>query len=281
MSSNTVAAERGSLPSSLNDADMAEFQRLAMSAAGIDINESKRSMIYTRFIRRLRALRLTTFSEYLALLQNDKCAEYETFINTVTTNLTYFFREPHHFEYLSEIVIPEVYRQHRGASPVRFWSAGCSSGEEPHSIAIMLAESAKVGGIDYRLLCTDIDSEMVKRTASGDFTADHTRGLERSHIADWFEEHADKSISAKATLQAGIICKQLNLFDAWPIRAGIEVIFCRNVLIYFDRPHQDKIIRKFANMQSPGHYLFLGHSESLRGFDDVYKRVSNTVYKRQ
>ena len=267
------------MPSKLSDQDLAGFQRLTLSLTGIKLDDAKRSMIYTRFLRRLRALGVPDFATYLQQVQQPGSAEVEHFVNTVTTNLTYFFREPHHFEFLAGTAIDELFRKQVRAGPARIWSAGSSSGEEPYSIAVTMAEAGLTGQNDYRLLCTDIDTNMVARTAAGEFSAPDVRGLTPNRVANWFDTHGDLLV-AKPELRLGMICRQLNLFHEWPIRPGVDIIFCRNVLIYFERADQDKIISSFANVQHEGAYLFLGHSESLRGLEHLYDRVDNTVYRR-
>ncbi|MFK8017199.1 MAG: protein-glutamate O-methyltransferase CheR [Gammaproteobacteria bacterium] len=268
------------LPSSLSDQELKAFQRLVIKATGIQLDESKRSMVYTRFLRRLRALNLHTFGQYIELLESGNEAELRHFINTITTNLTYFFREPHHFEFLRATVVPDMFGPSAQKKTVRIWSAGCSSGEEPYSIASSLAEEGFTGGADYRLLCTDIDTDMVRRTKTGEFRGRDVRGLSEALKSRWFEQRNGDILAAKDALKKGLMCRDLNLFAPWPIRPGVDIIFCRNVLIYFDRKHQEQIVRGFADVQSRGAYLFLGHSESLRDFDDVYERVGNTIYKR-
>lgn len=278
MQPNAAPRPATSLPKTLGDEDLKAFQRLAMDATGIKLEDAKRSMIYTRFLRRLRALRMSTFAQYIEHLESGDPAERETFVNTITTNLTYFFREPHHFEFLHDDVVPAL-KVRRGPDPVRVWSAGCSSGEEPYSIAMTLAEAGLIGGSQYKLLCTDIDTNMVARTHAGQFRESDIRGLSDERRSRWFDSRGDQ-LQAKNELRRGMMCRPLNLFVKWPIRHGVDVIFCRNVLIYFERERQDQIVTEFSKIQEPGGYLFLGHSESLRGFEKTYKRVSNTVYRR-
>lgn len=280
MAQPAIESQSNVLPQSLPDADLAAFQRLAMEMTGIKLDDAKRSMIYTRFLRRLRALNMTSFEDYIRYVQSGNKEEAEEFINTITTNLTYFFREPHHFEYLRKNAVPDLFHSRTRGDVVRVWSAGCSSGEEPYSIAMTLAEENLTGGSDYRLLCTDIDTEMVAATAAGHFRESNVRGLDEASASKWFERNANGMLVADDTLRRGMLCKQLNLFLDWPVRPGIDIIFCRNVLIYFEKPHQEQIINGFAKKQNVGAYLFLGHSESLRGFDHLYERVANTVYKR-
>ncbi|MFK8053461.1 MAG: protein-glutamate O-methyltransferase CheR [Woeseiaceae bacterium] len=267
------------MPTSISDAELDQFQQLAFSATGIELSGSKRSMIYSRFTRRLRTLNLNSFSAYLKIAANRDGEEFEHFVNTITTNLTYFFREPHHFDFLKDTVIPKAAAARKGEA-LRIWSAGCSSGEEPYSIAMVLAESEKRGETDYRLLCTDIDTQMVTRTERGIYKDSQTRGLDSSRRSQWFTKEGDGEIAVIPELKRGMICKKLNLFDTTPVRPGVDIIFCRNVLIYFDKEHQRKVVKAFSNVQRSGQFLFLGHSESLRGFDNIYKRVSNTVYER-
>lgn len=268
-----------SLPSSVSDSEFDQFRKLSFEATGIELSGSKRSMIYTRFIRRLRTLKLQSFSEYLEIAANRNGQEFENFVNTITTNLTYFFREPHHFDYLRDTAIPTTCDANK-AAPIRIWSAGCSSGEEPYSIAMVLAEASMVGENDYRLLCTDIDSQMVGVAERGIYKSSELRGLDSDRRAKWLVEKGSREVEIAPALKRGMICRKHNLFEPVPIRPGVDIIFCRNALIYFDKDCQEKVISAFAKVQCTGHYLFLGHSESLRGFEKMYNRVSNTVYQR-
>lgn len=275
---NAVSSQIDRLPSSMGDAEFDALRSITYELTGIRLDNSKRSMLYARIVRRLRALGIHSFQAYIDEVKRPNSAELGTFVNTVTTNLTYFFREPHHFDVLAKAAIPDLQHQHSN-STLRIWSSASSSGEEPYSIAIVLAELGLIGGQDYRLLATDLDTNMVEKTAQGRFNLSSARGLDDERKKRWFTQSGHDLI-AKPELQQGLISKQLNLFEAWPIRAGIDIIFCRNVLIYFGREDQDKIITGFRNMQRPGGYLFLGHSESMRDMDAVYERVDNTVYRR-
>lgn len=279
MPPSAPAAQHRALPDRLSDADLAAFQKLSLQLTGIKLDDAKRSMIYTRFLRRLRTLDLPDFKTYLEHVARPGSGELQHFVNTITTNLTYFFREPHHFEYLGGHVAHELPAMTTRSGPLRVWSAGCSSGEEPYTIAMTLTEAGLTGGQDYKLLCTDIDTNMVARTSEGRYPAQDVRGLTDDRANRWFEKSGG-DLLASPKLKQGMICRQLNLFTDWPIRPGIDVIFCRNVLIYFVREDQDKIIASFARMQNQGAYLFLGHSESLRGLEHLYERMDNTVYRR-
>jgi len=216
------------LPETLPLEALQAFIQIASSLTGIQLDESKRSMLYTRLSRRLRALGLSSFEQYLELLRSGDGVEIEAFTNTVTTNLTYFFREPHHFEFLRATVLPKLFVTKR-ARPARIWSAGCSSGEEPYSIAMTIAESGLANPQDYRLLCTDLNSDMVRQTASGVYPIDALRGLDDARLTKWFTEDQFGRVQAKPLLRESMLCRQHNIFLAWPIRAGVDVIFCRNL----------------------------------------------------
>lgn len=268
------------LPGKLAKNELTAFIDLANRLTGIQLDVSKEKLLYTRLIRRLRALKMPSFRVYLELLNSGDEREVEEFINAVTTNLTYFFREPHHFEFLKKAAIPDLLSSSRRSGPIRLWSAACSSGEEAYSMAIILAESGLTGGSDYRLLCTDLNTEMVDLTRQGLFKTHDARGLDSGRKSNYFTERQPGYIEAKSELTSSLICKPLNLFSKWPIHFGVDVIFCRNVLIYFNTDQHKELIFKFARIQAPGAYLFLGHSESVRGAEDYYVRVGNTVFQR-
>lgn len=281
---STGTAERttleGGVPNRLTDQEFATFQRLTLEATGIQIGENKRSMIYSRFARRLRLKKMSSFSDYLALIGSPSSPEHDFFINTVTTNLTFFFREANHFEYLADTVLPQIAAEGRPGRKLKVWSSASSSGQEPYSLAMVLADSAAIAGWTSRLLATDIDTDMVNRTREGIYAEGELRGLDDARKRRWLEKTTDGRYQVSNQLREMLICKQLNLFHRWPIKPPVDIIFCRNVLIYFDRPDQLKIVENFHRLQEPGDYLFLGHSESSREILSLYKPVSNTVYRR-
>ncbi|MGH1357333.1 MAG: CheR family methyltransferase [Burkholderiaceae bacterium] len=267
------------IPSRLTDEEFAAFQRLTNEATGIQIGENKRSMIYSRFARRLRIKGMNNFSDYISLLASKNSEEHRFFINTVTTNLTFFFRESHHFDYLANETLPDIAKNKRGRK-LKVWSSASSSGQEPYSLAMVLAESQHLAGWTSKILATDIDTDMVQRTKEGIYDEEQMRGLDAPRRQRWVDSVQGGKFQVKRELRDMLICKPLNLFNKWPIKAPVDVIFCRNVLIYFDKTDQFKIVKEFAKMQAPGDYLFLGHSESFREIVSVYKPVSNTVYRR-
>ncbi|MFK8079973.1 MAG: protein-glutamate O-methyltransferase CheR [Granulosicoccus sp.] len=256
------------------------FQRIAMEQTGIELADSKRAMIVNRFSRRLEALGLTCFEEYLELVAHAGHPEAREFIDTVTTNLTYFFREPHHFDVLASMVLPQLASRVNTGTPIRIWSAGCSSGAEPYTLGIVVKETQATQERSVRILCTDIDTKMVQATQLGSYTQEQTRGLSTERRERWFSKAPSGRYQADEELRSLLICKQLNLFHDWPIKAGVDIIMCRNVLIYFNPAYQKKLLGNFAKLQKSGGFLFLGHSETLEGFKDAYRRVDNTVYER-
>ena len=264
----------------LSDEVFRGFQRIALEQTGIELADSKRAMIANRFSRRLGALGLTCFEEYLGVVSEPGHPEAREFIDTVTTNLTYFFREPHHFEVLSKTVLPQLAKRINMPTPIRIWSAGCSSGAEPYTLAMVAKETPATSERPVRILCTDIDTKMVEATRLGSYSGDQMRGLDDVRRERWFSKTPSGRYQAKEQLGSMLICKQLNLFNTWPIKPGVDVIMCRNVLIYFNPSYQKKLLTNFSQIQSPGGFLFLGHSETLEGFKDSYRRVDNTVYER-
>ncbi len=268
------------VPEKISDQDFSEIVRITLNASGISIDNSKRPMIYARFSRRLRDLKLQSFADYIELLRDTGSAEYTTFINTVTTNLTYFFREPHHFDFLETDALPALIGRNRKSKTLRFWSSACSSGQEAYSIAMTLAKSPQTGDWTNKILATDIDTEMVEHCAKGCYKPEALRGLNPEQQSRWMRRDDSGAWQVQDEIKKLVVPKQLNLFSSWPFRKDVDVIFCRNALIYFDEAHQTKLLKRFAEYQTPGAYLFLGHSESIKSTSLPYKRVSNTVYER-
>ena len=274
------ALPKSTLAVPMKDSTFAEFQRVVLRLTGIKLSQDQRSMIVTRFNRRLNALNISSFEEYLAVVMSSGHPEMTQFINTVTTNLTYFYREPHHFEVLGNKILPQLAEDNKDGKVIRIWSAGCSSGQEPYTIAITAIENLDIKKTPVKILCTDIDSRMVEETRLGQYSKNHLRGLNEEQIEKWLTPTGSNQWQVDAALRSMLICKEMNLFGPWPVRAGVDIIMCRNVLIYFDAIHQRKVLNGFASIQEPGSFLILGHSETFEGISQHYKRVANTVYIR-
>ncbi|MGC4087071.1 MAG: protein-glutamate O-methyltransferase CheR [Polyangiaceae bacterium] len=248
------------------DAAFSRIQVLLKQRSGIDIGPGKRMLIYGRLARRLRALGLSSFDNYLPLIEDAQAEESKHFLNACTTNVTELFREAHHFELLTKRAIPEALRRN-GDRKIRIWSAGCSTGEEPYSIAISLAEAGLVHGYDVKILATDIDSDVLAHGRNGVYPADKVAKLQPSQRR-YFQRGtgANRELArAKDELRNLIHFKELNLLGNWPMTRPFDVVFCRNVVIYFDTTTRERLVKRFAGQLSPGGYLFMGHSEALTG----------------
>jgi chemotaxis protein methyltransferase CheR len=245
--------------------------------AGIFISDEKFNMFYSRLSRRIRELGLADFRQYCELVKNEQGDEIEALINSITTNLTSFYRERHHFEYLQDHILP-----HR--NKIRIWSAGCSSGEEPYTIAMTL-HNAGWGNpaYQYDLLATDIDTNILSRAAKGIYQQENADGLSDNDLKQYFLKGKGKNknlIRTKPSLQRNIRFSQLNLIESWQHAEPHDVIFCRNVLIYFDQPTKQLIVNKFIDALSPGGYLIVGHSESIKKLTDRIEFVGTTIYQK-
>jgi chemotaxis protein methyltransferase CheR len=264
--------------------DFEALRTLVKQLTGINLSEQKRELVYGRLARRLRALQLKSFAEYRELLASDGGREIAELCNAITTNLTAFFREPHHFDYLREHVLLPLAADPRATRRLRIWSAGCSSGEEPYSLAITILEALPdLRQWDIRILATDLDSDVLERGRRGLYAADRVRGLSPERIARFFtqrEDRKERCYQVIPALSALITFKQLNLMHPLPMKGPLHAIFCRNVVIYFDKDTQRHLFARVAPLQRPGDLLFLGHSESLFKVSEDYSLIGRTVHRR-
>lgn len=262
--------------------DFAALRELVKTHTGIHLTEQKREMVYGRLSRRLRALGLESFRDYRALLEQGDGAELVQFCNAITTNLTSFFREAHHFQYLRDEVLAARAANRGGSRRLRLWSAGCSSGEEPYSMAMTIHEALpEPRRWDIKILATDLDTEVLGRGQRGVYEEDRVRGLAPERLERFFRrEESGADYAAAAELRNLITFKELNLMHALPMKGPFDAIFCRNVVIYFDKDTQRALFARIARLQRPGDVLFLGHSESLYRVSDEYTLVGKTIYRR-
>lgn len=246
--------------------DFHRIAKLAHAEAGITMPDAKEPLVYARLVKRLRQLSLRSFGEYLALLSDPGADEERAmFVSTMTTNTTRFFREEHHFELLAEEVLPPLIAAAKRGARVRLWSAGCSSGEEPYSIAITLLRLCPgAASLDLKILATDIDQMILETARRGLFSeaalADLPDDLREQHFCP-ADDGGNREIGPES--RALVTFKPMNLIKPWPVSGPFNVIFCRNVAIYFDATTQDRIWRGFTGTLAPGGYLFIGHSERL------------------
>ncbi|HXD42870.1 MAG TPA: CheR family methyltransferase [Ramlibacter sp.] len=260
----------------LTDRDFARVRRLIYDYAGIKLSEHKRNMVYNRLVRRVRSHGQVAFAPYLDLVQSEGSTEREAFVNALTTNLTSFFREPHHFELLAARA-----GQHAKAAsrPMRIWSSGCSTGEEPWSIAMVMREA----GCAADILATDIDSEVLSVAQAGVYRAERIESMRQDRVRRHFLRGIGANeglVSVRPELRTMLRFAQLNLqAPAWPVREPFDAIFCRNVVIYFDREVQLRLAARFAAMLAPGGLLVIGHSESFPAGHPAFRTCGRTAYE--
>jgi chemotaxis protein methyltransferase CheR len=264
--------------------DFEALRKLVKELTGINLSDQKRELVYGRLARRLRALHLRTFAEYRDLLASDGGREIGELCNAITTNLTSFFRESHHFDYLREQVLQPMVAQRASQRRVRIWSAGCSTGEEAYSLAMTVIESfPDLRTWDVKILATDLDSDVLAKAKRGVYAADRVRSIGPQRLGRFFVEKRGReglSYEVSAELTALITFKQLNLMHPLPMKGPLDAIFCRNVVIYFDKDTQRGLFSRVAQLQRPGDLLFLGHSESLFKVSESYTPIGKTVYRR-
>ena len=264
------------------DNDFARVKKVVYDFAGIDLNESKKNLVYNRLAKRIRFLSQSSFHEYLNYVDQQGEEEFVHLINAITTNLTFFFRENHHFEFLAETAIPRIIERNQSTKKIRIWSAGCSTGEEPYSIAIVLKEVAPPGW-DVKVIATDLDSNVVETGRRGVYKIDRLKGVTDARKKRWFLKGSgsnEGNVRVKSELQEIIEFGQLNLMNDWPIRDSIDIIFCRNVVIYFDKETQARLFDRYAERLPMGGHLFIGHSESLYKVCDRFNLLGKTIYER-
>lgn len=265
----------------MTDQDFDRIARLAGRYTGIVLGKQKQDMVYGRIARRLRKLNIHSFSSYLDYLEANIEKELSNFINVITTNLTSFFRENHHFEYLQKRVLPEVKRNNSESKRMRIWSAGCSKGMEPYSIAMTLLKSGMPSNWDVKILATDLDSEVLDVASKAVYSSSEVDGLEDLVVKNYFQKSSNgKEVKVKDKVTKFVHFKRLNLLENWPMSGPFDFIFCRNVVIYFDKPTQKVLFDRYADLLNVGGYLFVGHSENLSGITDRFENLGNTTYRK-
>ena len=266
---------------SMSDAEYRDICSLVYQHTGITLTEEKRKLAYSRFSKRLKALKLKSFSDYCDLIKSNNDDELTNFTNAITTNLTSFFRESHHFDRLRDQIMPELMR--KPSRKIRIWSAGCSSGEEPYSIAITILKAyPNIANWDLKILATDVDSGVLSKASKGIYTDRCLNELDSYIVNEWFTLgmlNGEKAYQVDPQVRKLISFKKLNLMDkTWPMQGPLDVIFCRNVLIYFDRKTQSDLFTRFSTLQNVGDHLIIGHSETMKGLSTKYENMGRTAY---
>lgn len=277
---NYVPTENREFP--MSEANFSRLSELAHDYTGIVLGPHKKDMIYGRLSRRIRALKLRNFDDYCDLLEVDGNAELSNFINSITTNLTSFFREKHHFDYLQDTVLPALKEKNKTTRKIRVWSAGCSTGEEPYSLSIVLNEFFDVRSWDIKILATDLDSNVLNHGRNGVYDVQRIQTIDDARRKKWFLKDPSKPdvVKVKPELQSLISFKRLNLLEDWPMKGPFDVIFCRNVVIYFNKDTQRVLFGRYGDiLQSRGH-LFIGHSETLHRVSERFESLGKTMYQK-
>ena len=262
------------------------FRRLAGKHAGIALPDYKRSMVHRRLAKRLKALGIADFCEYADLLLGAASeSEIEFFVNALTTNKTDFYREGHHFDHLATVALADLRKRldREGSRRLRLWSAGCSTGQEPYSIALTLLDVlSDIARWDARILATDIDTDVLEIGRKGIYPEEEVAripaALRARHLKPVAGERELFGVSREA--RSLVTFNPLNLHAAWPMKGKFDVIFCRNVIIYFDKPAQRLLFDRFANLMRDGGYLYIGHSESLYKVSERFRPAGQNIYQR-
>lgn len=259
----------------------AEFSRICEligKRAGIKLSEKKKEMVYSRLSRRVRSLCLRSFEEYLAFLEKDEGPEWQEFVSALTTHLTSFFREQHHFSFLREHI-----RGRLEKGPVHLWSCAASTGEEPYSMAMTMADLFDSLNPPVRILATDVDINVLKTAQEGIYPMEKIARLPADAVRRFFQKGEGKNsgfVRVRQELREIITFRKLNLLDdVWPIRSRLDGIFCRNVMIYFDQPTQKRVLAHCLQHLKPDALFFTGHSETLHHAADLFESCGTTVYR--
>jgi chemotaxis protein methyltransferase CheR len=260
-------------------ADFQRISKLIYEHAGISLAPTKQEMVYSRLARRLRVRGLATFADYLSLLDNRDEPEWEAFVNALTTNLTSFFREPHHFAELTRF----LERRKRAQQPVSIWCCASSTGEEPYSLAMTAVEAYGTFTPPVTIVATDLDTSALDKAAAGIYAEERVAKLRHDQLQRFFLKGTGSrvgSVRVRKELRELVTFRQVNLLDTqWPVRGPFDAIFCRNVMIYFDKPTQRKVLEKLAPLLARDGLLFAGHSESFLHSADLFRLRGNTVYE--
>jgi chemotaxis protein methyltransferase CheR len=278
MNTNLQFGEGRDREFAFTEKDFKRVCQLIYEYAGISLKPSKQDMVYSRLARRLRANGINNFRDYLALLESDDGVEWEAFVNSLTTNLTSFFREPHHFPLLADHVVKQ-----KGRHPISLWCSAASTGEEPYSIAMTMADTFGSFTPPVSIVATDVDTNVLAKAEAGVYPAERIEKLDAGMVKRFFLKGAGAQsgyVRVRPELRAMITFRQLNLLgDDWPIRGPLDAIFCRNVMIYFDKKTQLEILQKFTPLLRPEGLLFAGHSENFHNATHLFRLRGKTVYE--
>lgn len=280
-------AAAGSNGPVLQTAEFEFLRRFVLEHCGISLGDHKHQLVQGRLQRRLRALRLRDFADYCDVLRHDPQSELGELASAISTNVTSFFREVHHYELLENELLPAwLAHKQRAGDRLRIWSAGCSSGEEPYALAMVLAEALARNNstLDAKILATDLSPQALDTARKGVYPLDRLGGISAERCRRWLLRGTgdyEGLASVHPQLRELVTIQPLNLLHDWPMSGPFDAIFCRNVVIYFDQPTKQRLFRRYAQLLPVGGYLFLGHSESLHGINDDFELIGRTVYRKR
>jgi chemotaxis protein methyltransferase CheR len=268
----------------LGEAEFDFIRHVIGENAGIVLGPHKRQLVQGRLARRLRELGLPSYQAYCEHVRESGPEELVGLINALTTNVTAFFREKHHFEAFASYMLPEALERNAATRRLRIWSAGCSTGEEPYCLAMVASESMpRATRWDLKILATDIDSNVIATAQQGVYSTERLAGVPPERLSRWFQKgvgaHTGNAL-VKSHLRERVTFRTLNLLHDWPMHGPFDVIFCRNVMIYFDQPTRERLVRRFGAILAPGGYLCIGHSESIYQAGVPFRLVGKTIYHR-
>lgn len=262
----------------LREADFLRVQNMIKEYAGISISEGKEALVQSRLLKRMRKLGIRDFGQYLDYVERVRPnGEFLAFVDVLTTNKTSFFREQKHFEFIEREIFPNMKRKN-----VKWWSAGCSSGEEPITLSILLHEHKSTAQWNSaKILATDISYQMISMAKIGEYPIQRLGDVPPNLLAKYFRKTSATTYRVVDSVRKMITYGRLNLTEPWPMKGNFNIIMCRNVMIYFNRPTQEEIIRRFHRILEPGGYLFLGHSESMNPSSMGFRSVAPAVYQKK
>lgn len=269
----------------LSEDEFAFICDFVFKQTGIVLNEGKREMVYRRFSRIVRERKLPSFKAYYELLKSNPDQEMSYFINAITTNLTSFFRENHHFDYLINQELPRLLKTKRQTKHLRIWSCASSTGEEPYSIAISVVEAmnSELPAWDAKILATDIDTNVLAHGKNGIYDIKRIEGINPDYKGKYFHRGTNDNqnkIKVDNKLKKLLTFKSLNLLHEWPMKRKFDIIFCRNVIIYFNKATQQELFHRYYDILEPGGLLILGHSESLGKAQRYFENVGRTIFRK-
>ncbi len=267
----------------LSDSDFEKFKELIYREAGIHLTEMKKALVQARLTKRIRALGLVSFSDYHRYLLDNSEKEMVNFINSITTNKTEFFRESKHFEFINDFLLPHL--EEKRVNRIRIWSAGCSTGEEPYTLAITVLEYFRDRPLpDVKILATDIDTMVLEKGEQGIYREDQLVNMDRELVQRYFMRGKGEDsglYQVKDFVKKLVFFRRLNLqIEAYPMKGPFHMIFCRNVIIYFDKDTQKRLFKRFHRYLDDDGYLFIGHSENISNLTKRFSLVGNTTYRK-